>query len=335
MKNHVFIIAEAGVNHNGDINLAFKLVDVAVEAKVDAVKFQTFNTDVELSRDTNKANYQKKHTIGSESLYEMTKKLELNSKEHDDLISYCKNKEILFLSSASEISSLKLLAGKGQRIWKIPSNLITDYPYLVTVGNMNQEIILSTGMSTLNEIQDALELLISTGTDKEKITVLHCNTEYPTPFEDVNLKAMLTIKDRLGVKIGYSDHTLGIEVPIAAVSMGAKVIEKHFTLNRTMEGPDHGASLEPNELSLMVKAIRNIEKAIGDGEKQPSKSEAKNIIITRKCIVCSKNIFRGEKFTEDNITTKRPAIGINPMHWNMVIGEKAKKDFVEDEPVEL
>ena len=277
MKNHVFIIAEAGVNHNGDINLAFKLVDVAVEAKVDAVKFQTFNTDVELSRDTNKANYQKKHTIGSESLYEMTKKLELNSKEHDDLISYCKNKGILFLSSASEISSLKLLAGKGQRIWKIPSNLITDYPYLVTVGNMNQEIILSTGMSTLNEIQDALELLISTGTDKEKITVLHCNTEYPTPFEDVNLKAMLTIKDRLGVKIGYSDHTLGIEVPIAAVSMGAKVIEKHFTLNRTMEGPDHGASLEPNELSLMVKAIRNIEKAIGDGEKQPSKSEAKNI----------------------------------------------------------
>jgi N,N'-diacetyllegionaminate synthase len=335
MKNHVFIIAEAGINHNGDMNLAYKLINVAANAKVDAIKFQTFNTDEELIKDTDKTKYQKKHTDSNESLYEMTKKLELNSKNHDELISYCKDKSILFLSSASDIPSLELLVEKNQKIWKIPSNLINDYPYLLKVGKMNQKVILSSGMSTLNEIESAIDLLVSSGTNKENITILQCNTEYPTPFEDVNLKAMLTIRDKLDVKVGYSDHTEGIEVSIAAVSMGAKVIEKHFTLDKSMIGPDHKASLEPNELISMVKAIRNIEKAFGSKEKTPSKSELKNKTITRKCIVSSVKIKKGDFFTESNITTKRPAIGINPMRWNEVIGQKALRDFNKNEPIEI
>lgn len=329
----IFIIAEAGVNHNGSIELAKQLIDVAKEAKVDAVKFQTFKTENLVSKNATKAEYQERTTSKNESQFEMLKKLELDIESYKMLMDYCKEKGIMFLSTAFDLESIDVLNELGMEIFKIPSGEITNYPYLKKIGKLNKKVILSTGMSYMEEIQDAIKVLKENGTND--ITVLHCNTEYPTPMEDVNLKAMNTIKGNLNVEIGYSDHTIGIEVPIAAVAMGAAVIEKHFTLDKNMDGPDHKASLEPNELKEMVKAIRSIEKAMGNGIKEPTKSEIKNLNIVRKSIVANKIIKKGEKFTEENLTCKRPGDGISPMNWEEVIGKVANEDFEEDEMIKL
>ena len=323
----IIIIAEAGVNHNGSIELAKILIDIAAEAGVDFVKFQTFKAETLVTQTADKAEYQKEITNTDESQFEMIKKLELDRKTHEELIDYCKIKDIQFLSTAFDQDSIELLAELNIPLFKIPSSEITNLPYLRYIGKMGKPIIMSTGMSTLDEVHNALNILIESGAKKDKITILHCNTEYPTPMEDVNLKAMITIRDELGVNIGYSDHTLGIEIPVAAVAMGAKVIEKHFTLDRTMPGPDHAASLEPEELKAMVAAIRNIEKAMGDGVKKTSKSEDKNIHIVRKSIVAKKSIKKGELFSEENLTIKRPGTGISPMEWDNLINKKSKKDF--------
>ena len=331
MSNKVFIIAEAGVNHNGSIELAKKLIDVAVEAKVDAVKFQTFKAENLVSKNAQKADYQKETTNKEESQFDMIKKLELDVNTHKELISYCRSKNIMFLSTPFDHDSIELLNDLGLEIFKIPSGEITNLPYLRHIGKLNKKVILSTGMADIGEIEDAMDILISAGTKKENIIVLHANTEYPTPYEDVNLKAMITIGNTFDVDFGYSDHTLGIEVDIAAVAMGACCIEKHFTLDKTMEGPDHKASLEPDELKAMVKAIRNIELALGNGIKKPSKSESKNISIARKSIVAKVEIKKGEIFSTDNLAVKRPANGINPMRWDEIIGTVATKDYKEDE----
>lgn len=333
--NKTFIIAETGVNHNGKIDLAYKLIDVAKEAGADAVKFQTFTADTSVTKTAKKAGYQNKTSDKKETQYEMIKKLELNEQQHKKLISYCKNKNIQFLSSPFDFASIELLNKLRINTYKIPSGEIINLPYLRKVGEYNKNVIMSTGMADLGEIEDALNTLINAGTKKEKITVLHCNTEYPTPIEDVNLSAMLTIKNAFDVNVGYSDHTMGIEVPIAAVSMGARVIEKHFTLDRNLPGPDHKASLEPGELKAMVKAIRNIEKALGNGIKKPSPSELKNKPIVRKSIVAAKNIKKGKVFTEENITVKRPGNGISPMRWDEISGRIAKRDFSADELIEI
>jgi N,N'-diacetyllegionaminate synthase len=330
-----FIIAEAGVNHNGSIEIARKLIDVAAEAGADAVKFQTFKAEKLVSRVVPKAQYQKGTTDKEESQLKMLKKLELDAAAHKELIKYCKKKGISFLSTPFDVESIDFLNRLGLKILKIPSGEITNLPYLRKIGPLKKKIIMSTGMADLGEIEDALEILTLAGTKKENITVLHCNTEYPTPFEDVNLLAMLTINEAFKVNVGYSDHTLGIEVPIAAVALGATVIEKHFTLDRNMEGPDHKASLEPDELKTMVQAIRNIEEALGNGIKKPSRSEEKNKPIARKSIIAARNIRKGETFSENNIVTKRPGIGINPMEWTLIIGRKAKKDFLRDEIIEI
>ena len=327
----VFIIAEAGVNHNGSIELAKKLIDVAVEAKVDAVKFQTFKAENLVSKNAQKADYQKETTNKEESQFDMIKKLELDVDTHKELISYCRSKNIMFLSTPFDHDSIELLNDLGLEIFKIPSGEITNLPYLRHIGKLNKKVILSTGMADIGEIEDAMDILISAGTKKENIIVLHANTEYPTPYEDVNLKAMVTIGNTFDVDFGYSDHTLGIEVDIAAVAMGACCIEKHFTLDKTMEGPDHKASLEPDELKAMVKAIRNIELALGNGIKKPSKSESKNISIARKSIVAKVDIKKGEIFSTNNLAVKRPANGINPMRWDEIIGTVATKDYKEDE----
>jgi len=327
----VFIIAEAGVNHNGSIELAKKLIDVAVEAGVDAVKFQTFKTENLVSKNAQKAEYQKETTDAKESQFDMIKKLELDVDTHYELISYCNSKNIMFLSTPFDLDSIDLLNKLELPIFKIPSGEITNLPYLRKIGALKKQVILSTGMADIGEIEDALDILIGAGTSKDKITVLHANTMYPTPYQDVNLRAMVTIGNTFDVAFGYSDHTLGIEVDIASVAMGATVIEKHFTLDNSMEGPDHKASLEPYELKAMVKAIRNIEKALGSKVKKPSKSEIPNIKIARKSIVASCNIKKGEEFSEDNLAIKRPSTGINPMRWNEVIGTVATKDYIEDE----
>jgi N,N'-diacetyllegionaminate synthase len=329
--NNVFIIAEAGVNHNGDINIAKKLIDAASEAGADAVKFQTFKAKNIVSKNAKKAQYQKETTDKKESQFEMIKKLELDVDAHKELMAYCKEKNIMFLSTPFDHDSIELLSELGLEIFKIPSGEITNLPYLRHIGSLNKKIILSTGMSTISEIDSALDILINAGTKKQNITVLHTNTQYPTPMEDVNLKAMLTIRDRFDVACGYSDHTLGIEVDIAAAALGARVIEKHFTLDKNMQGPDHKASLEPNELKAMIKAIRNIESALGDGVKKPSKSETPNIKVARKSIVANRDIKNGEIFSEDNLAIKRPANGISPMKWDEIIGTKATKDYKEDE----
>jgi N,N'-diacetyllegionaminate synthase len=330
-KLYTIIIAEAGVNHNGSIELAKKLIDVAAEAGVDFVKFQTFKAETLVTQTADKAEYQKEIRNTDESQFEMIKKLELDRKTHEELIDYCNAKDIQFLSTAFDHDSIDLLDELNIPFFKIPSGEITNLPYLRHIGKMGKPIIVSTGMSTLDEVHNALNILIESGTEKEQITILHCNTEYPTPMEDVNLKAMLTIREELGVKIGYSDHTLGIEVPITAVAMGATIIEKHFTLDRTLPGPDHAASLEPEELKAMVLAIRNIEKSMGDGVKNPSKSEKKNIPIARKSIVAKMPIKKGELFTEENLTVKRPGIGISPMEWDAVIGKAASSDYEMDD----
>jgi N,N'-diacetyllegionaminate synthase len=330
----VIIIAEAGVNHNGSIKLAKKLIDVAAEAGADFVKFQTFKAETLVTKTADKAEYQKEITNTNESQFEMIKKLELDRKTHEELIDYCNTKDIQFLSTAFDHDSIELLAELNIPLFKIPSGEITNLPYLCHIGKMGKPIIMSTGMSTLDEVHNALNILIESEAEKEQITILHCNTEYPTPMKDVNLKAMLNIKDELGVNIGYSDHTLGIEVSIAAVAMGATVIEKHFTLDRNMSGPDHAASLEPEELKAMVTAIRNIEKAMGDGIKKPSPSETKNISVARKSIVAKMPIKKGELFTEENLTVKRPGTGISPMEWDRLIGKRSNIAYTTDDFIE-
>ncbi len=326
----VFIIAEAGVNHNGDINLAKKLIDVAVEAGVDAVKFQTWKTELLVTKAASQAEYQTKNTQIEESQYDMLKRLELSYDEFRELKKYCDNKNIMFLSTPDEFESADFLV-ELQDIFKIGSGELTNLPYLRHIGKLGKKVILSTGMANIGEIEDALNVLMKAGTKKENITVLHANTMYPTPMEDVNLKAMQTIACTFGIDVGYSDHTLGIEVPIAAVAMGAKVIEKHYTLDKNMEGPDHKASLEPKELKAMVEAIRNIEKSLGSGIKEASSSEKPNMEVVRKSIVAAREIKKGEVFTEDNLTVKRPANGISPMRWDEVIGTVAQKDYKMDE----
>lgn len=335
MKNKIFIIAEAGVNHNGSLAIAKRLIDKAKEAGANAVKFQTFKASSLVSKKAEKAEYQKNLSAKNESQYEMIKKLELNKASHIELIKYCKKKKIEFLSSPFDLDSIDLLNKIGLEIFKIPSGEITNLPYLRKIGKLNKQIILSTGMSDLGEIEDALNVIIESGTKKHKIIVLHCNTEYPTPYEDVNLKAMVTIKKAFDVEVGYSDHTPGIEIPIAAAALGAVVIEKHFTLDKNMEGPDHKVSLEPNELEMMVGAIRKIEKALGSGIKKPSSSELKNINVARKSIVALKDIKVGEKFIEDNITVKRPGNGISPQRWDEIVGIKSNYSFKKDDLIKI
>ncbi len=336
MRDQVLIIAEAGVNHNGNIDTAKKLIDAAAEAGVDYVKFQTFKAEKIVTKTASRAKYQDSNTGDKDSQFEMLKKLEISEEMHLELIHYCESKNIKFLSTAFDLESLTYLKSLGLKLAKIPSGEITNLPYLRAMAKLFPEIILSTGMANMDEIKAASEVLIMNGTKLENITILHCNTEYPTPMEDVNLKAMLDIKKQLNTKIGYSDHTLGIEVPIAAVALGAKVIEKHFTLDRNLPGPDHKASLEPSELKAMVTAIRNIEKAIsGSGIKEESPSEAKNKPIARKSIIASQNIKKGEVLSEENLSIKRPGTGINPMRWDEIIGQQAIKDFQEDDLIEL
>lgn len=329
----VYIIAEAGVNHNGSLELAKKLVDSAKDAGADCIKFQTFVAKNIASKNASKAEYQKQLTNSDESQLEMLKKLELSFEEFIELNSYCKSKEIEFLSTGFDFDSIDFLNGLGMNTWKIPSGDITNLPYLMKIAELNKPVILSTGMSTMEDIRAALDVLIENGAGE--ITVLHCTTEYPTPFGDVNLTAMKTIHTEFEVPIGYSDHTRGIEIPIAAVAMGATVIEKHFTLDRNMEGPDHKASLEPDELKEMVSAIRNVEKAIGTGEKKPALSETKNMAIARKSIIANRTIKKGDILTEENLTVKRPGNGISPMKWFEVIGKQAIRDFEEDELIEI
>ena len=331
MSSKVFIIAEAGVNHNGSLDLAKKLIDVASESGADAVKFQTFKAEKLVSKNAQKADYQKQTTNKTESQFDMIKKLELDMDTHKELIAYCETKNIMFLSTPFDHDSIELLNDLGLEIFKIPSGEITNLPYLRHIGKLNKKVILSTGMADIGEIEDALDILINTGTKKENITILHANTMYPTPMEDVNLKAMVTIGNTFDIAYGYSDHTLGIEVDIAAVALGACCVEKHFTLDKMMEGPDHKASLEPHELKSMIKAIRNIELALGSCVKKPSKSEIPNMQIARKSIVAKKDIKKGDKLSEENITIKRPGNGINPMRWDEVVGTIAAKDYKEDE----
>jgi len=332
MKNKVIIIAEAGVNHNGDILIAKKLIDVAVEAGVDYVKFQTFKADKLVSKSAKKAIYQQSNiNDGDDSQYNMLKNLELSHLDHLELIGYCNEKNIKFFSTAFDIEGVAYLNELGLEMFKIPSGEITNYPYLKAIALIGKPVIMSTGMCHEYEIKQALNVLIQFGVSREMISILHCNTEYPTPMKDVNLKAMLSIKDNLDIEIGYSDHTLGIEVPTAAVALGAKIIEKHFTLDRTLLGPDHAASLEPEELKAMVKAIRNIELAIsGNGVKKPSESESKNITIARKSIHLNKSLSKGHVICEEDIIALRPGDGISPMEWNTIIGKKLinkKKKF--------
>jgi len=329
--NKTFIIAEAGVNHNGSLEMAFQLIDVAVAAGADAVKFQTFKAEKVIAFNAPKAGYQKEATGSDESQLEMVKKLELDETAHTRLYQYCQHKGIQFLSTPFELESIDLLYRLGLEIFKIPSGEITNLPYLRKLGALKKRLIMSTGMADLGEIEDALDVLTESGTPLENITVLHCNTEYPTPVEDVNLKAMLTIGHAFGVAVGYSDHTPGIEVAVAAVALGAAVLEKHFTLDRNLPGPDHKASLEPDELKAMVQAIRNIEKAIGNGIKRPSPSEVKNKSIARKSLVATQPIKTGEQFSADNITAKRPGTGISPMRWDEVLGQAAQKDYKKDD----
>lgn len=328
----VFVIAEAGVNHNGSFKNAKKLVLAAKEAGADAVKFQTFKTENLVTVDAEKAEYQEENTEKG-TQFDMLKKLELSYQEFKDLKDYCDNVGIKFLSTTFDLESVDFLDQLGMDVWKIPSGEITNYPYLVKIAKLNRSIILSTGMADFDEIKEAYNL-IREYNDKE-IIILHCTTAYPTSFEDVNLKVMQKIADELDVKVGYSDHTLGISVPIASTALGAVVIEKHFTLDKEMEGPDHKASLNPEELKEMVKAIREIEIALGDGIKKISEVEAGNKIVARKSIIAKKDIKKGEIFSEDNLTIKRPGTGISPMKWNEIIGKAANKEYKKEENIEL
>ena len=332
--NKTLIIAEAGVNHNGSIEMAKQLIDTAAIAGVDYVKFQTFKAEKLVTKEAKQAEYQQRNAA-DDSQYAMLKKLELSQAQHEELVSYCRQKGVRFLSTAFDLESIDYLHSVNLGLWKIPSGEITNYPYLKKIAQYGEPVIMSTGMCSMDDVEQAINVLLKNGLTKEQITLLHCNTEYPTPMPDVNLRAMLQMKEKFGVRVGYSDHTKGIEVPIAAVALGAEVIEKHFTLDRNLPGPDHKASLEPNELKAMVDAIRNIEQALGNGQKQVSKSEEKNMAIARKSIVAAKDIKKGELLTENNLTTKRPGTGISPMCWEEVIGTKAIRDFEEDELIEV
>lgn len=331
----IFVIAEAGVNHNGRLDLALRMIDIAADCGADAVKFQTFKSENEISKCAQKAEYQKETTGTDESLLDMAIKLELDEEAHRRLIGHCRTRGIQFLSSPFESWSIAFLDSLGLQVLKIPSGQVDNLPYLRQIGALRKSLILSTGMSTLDEVAQAIDVLVGAGTRKSDITVLHCTTAYPTPFEDVNLRAMLTMRDRLGVRVGYSDHTPGIEVPTAAAALGAEVIEKHFTLDKTMEGPDHRASLDPGELKAMVSAVRAIEKALGDGVKRSLPSEEINRPIARRSIVAARRIGKGELITAECITVKSPATGLSPMVWDTVVGQNAKRDFEVDQLIEL
>jgi N,N'-diacetyllegionaminate synthase len=335
MTHRVLIIAEAGVNHNGDLGLARQLIDAAAEAGADLVKFQTFNASRQVTRTAKKADYQTQTTDSNESQYEMLRRLELTPDMHKELIAHCKIRNIGFFSTGFDIESIDLLVSLGQDYFKIPSGEITNLPYLRYIGRLRKAVILSTGMATLGDIEAAIYALEQAGTLRVDMTALHCTTEYPTPMNEVNLRAMQSINAAFGVAVGYSDHTTGMEVAIAAVAMGATVIEKHFTLNRNLPGPDHKASLEPEELKAMVAAIRNIEIALGDGIKRLTPSEARNKPIARKSLVAAKQILTGDVFSAENITTKRPGTGISPMQWDEIMGCTATRDFAADELIEL
>ena len=330
-KKGVYIIAEAGVNHNGSYGLALRLIDAAKAASVDCIKFQTFKAESVVSKNAKKAEYQVANTHIDDSQYAMLKKLELTDEQFIGLKKRCEDIGIDFLSTAFDFDSIEFLHSLGCSIWKVPSGEITNLPYLIRIAQYGESVILSTGMATLDEVRAALKALHENGCGQ--ITLLHCTTEYPAPYQDVNLSAMLTMKSEFGLPVGYSDHTQGITIPVAAVAIGATVIEKHFTLDKTMEGPDHKASLEPNELKDMVEAIRQVEAAIGDGEKTPSESEKKNIAVARKSIVAKRQITKGEMLTEENITTKRPGNGLSPMRWYDVLGTAAVRDFDVDDQI--
>lgn len=335
MSPRTLIIAEAGVNHNGDMDVAYKLIDEAVAIGADVIKFQSFTADAIVTRSANKAEYQSSSPQDCENQYEMLKRLEISESDHYDLKDYCNKKNIIFLSTAFDLKSAELLKQLGLELFKIPSGEITNLPYLRFIGSLNRKVILSTGLSTLSEVGDALNILTSAGTTKENIHVLHCTSEYPAPKEEVNLKAMLTIRDTFNIGFGYSDHTQGIEVAVAAVALGAQIIEKHFTLDKSLPGPDHSASLEPLEFKAMVEAIRNIELALGDGVKDVSASELKNKNVVRKSIVASKDVKKGDFFSQENLTVKRPGTGISPMRWDEVIGKVASHDFNKDDLIYL
>jgi len=329
----VFIIAEVGVNHNGSLELAKQSVDVAKDCGANAVKFQSFKASTLVTKSAKQAYYQIANTGKQESQFDMLKRLELSEADHQELVDYCQQKNIEFMSTPFDLQSIHFLNGLGVNRFKIPSGEITNYPYLKMVGSFNKEIVLSTGMTSLADIEAALNLLIDSGTNKDKITILHATTDYPTQMQDVNLTAMQTIAQAFKVKVGYSDHTPGIEVPTAAVALGASIIEKHFTLDKNLPGPDHKASLEPQELQAMVKAIRNIEIALGDGIKRPSVNEQKNMQVARKSLVALTDIKKGDTFSEHNLTVKRPGLGISPMRWNEVIGQLAQKDYQADDMI--
>jgi len=329
----VFIIAEAGVNHNGDITQAISLIDAAVESGADAVKFQTFSADTLVSKTLQQASYQTENTGKNQSQYALLKKLELSKNDHETLIEHCESKNIEFMSTPFDNKSIDLLAGLKVKRWKIPSGELLSIPYLRKIAQLNQSTILSTGMGSLDEVSIAVKTLLNAGLEKHKLTILHANTAYPTPFEDVNLKAMLTLKETFNTHVGLSDHSLGIEVPIAAVALGASIIEKHFTLDKNLAGPDHKASLDPFELTAMVSAIRHIEQAMGNEKKYASASEIDNKLLVRKRIVASKNIEKGQCLTEQNVTLKRAKKGEQAVNWDRVIGTKAIQSFVEDEGI--
>ena len=332
----VLIIAEAGVNHNGSMEIAKQLVDAAVEAGVDIIKFQTFKAEKLVSKTAKQAEYQKKNIgDGNDSQYEMLKKLELSEKDHEELMAYCKEKGIRFWSTAFDFESMDYLHSLGLGLWKIPSGEITNYPFIRKIASYGEDVIMSTGMCEMMDIQNAMDVLLRYGIRKEQITLLHCNTQYPTPYQDVNLNAMASIKHEFDIQVGYSDHTSGIEVPIAAVALGAKIIEKHFTIDRNLPGPDHKASLEPYELKAMVSAIRHIERALGDGIKRVSDSEKANISVARKSIVAACSIKKGELLTVENLTVKRPGTGLSPMLWDKVVGTIAIKDYEEEDLIQL
>ena len=333
--NKILIIAEAGVNHNGSIDLAKRLADEAKEAGADIVKYQTAKPENLVSKSAQMAEYQKENIGTDESQYEMLKKLMLPFEAYDEIFAYCRKIGIEPLSTPFDLDSIDYLNRMGMPFWKVPSGEITNYPYLVAIAETHKPVVLSTGMAKMDEVRSAIEIFLSHGIIKEQLTVLQCNTQYPTPYEDVNLRAMQTMRQELGVDVGYSDHTQGIEIAIAAAAMGARIIEKHFTLDRNLPGPDHKASLEPAELKAMVQGIRHVEIAMGDGIKWPQVSEKANIAVVRKSIVARRAIKEGELLTAENITTKRPGNGISPMRWQDVLGTLAIRNFMEDELIEL
>jgi N,N'-diacetyllegionaminate synthase len=334
MKEHTLIIAEAGVNHNGDLQMAKRLVDAAAACGADLVKFQTFNASRQVARSAKKADYQIQTTDSSESQLAMLQRLELSEAMHQELIEHCASRQIGFFSTGFDIECVDLLVSMGQEQFKIPSGEITNLPYLRHIGHLGKKVMLSTGMATLGEIEAAIEVLEQAGTPRSKLTVLHCTSAYPTPMAEVNLRAMQSIRAALGVNVGYSDHTRGIEVAIAAVAMGASVIEKHLTLDCKLPGPDHPASIEPAELSALVTAIRNIETALGDGIKRLTPSEVRNQPVARKSLIASRAIKAGEVFTAENLSVKRPGHGISPMRWDEFLGRKASRDFAADDLIE-